>query len=146
VSLQDILRELKQVREDLQFYIKTVHSLRKENAELKKRIGELEGLLAGKIPEIKFEPWKEREKRLKPVFKLIDRCAIEISKRLGRPWTSEELDKYLRTRFPFIKVSYETVRRRAQLLVREGLLIRVRPNTYFYNVNLPRERLETFIK
>jgi len=133
VSLQDILRELKQVREDLQFYVKTVHSLRKENAELKKRIGELENLLAGKIPETPptLPSWKKRKKRIKSAIPLVQKACLTTARKFGRPFRSEEVYKVFQALYPFRPISYETVRRLCQIFVHEKFLVRTAPDTYW---------------
>jgi len=133
MSLHDILQELKEVRKDLQFYVKTVHSLRRENAELKKRVAELENLLVGKIPETPptLPSWEKRKRRIKSAIPLVQRACLATAKRLGRPFRSQEVYDMFKSMFPVRPIAYKTIRRLCQIFVHEKFLVRTAPDTYW---------------
>lgn len=65
-------------------------------------------------------------------YQIVDREAAVFTKKKGSFWHWQELYEFIKWKYKEMDWNPETVRRRCQLAVKEGLLERVKPGTYIY--------------
>lgn len=117
---------------EISFLHRTIDGLRKENKQFKVDLKLFEDIVRENVKVVydRYDP-----KKFSQMYKLIDGEALKICKTTGKWFYWKELYDRLVKLYRFIDWNPETVRRRCQLAVNEGLLTRVKPGTYIYNIH-----------
>lgn len=120
------------LRRDNKFLRGTIDNLRREVLELREDNKLYSDLVKRKVKVVfdRYDP-----KKYEGVNKMIDAEALSLCKSSGSWFYWKVLYDRLCVRYRNVDWNPETVRRRCQLAVKEGLLTRVKPGTYIYNIH-----------
>jgi len=120
------------LRREIQFLRRTIDNLRKEVLDLRGDNKLYQDLVRQKVKMVyeRYDP-----KKYENLYEMIDGEAMALCQSTGSWFYWKELYTRLERRYRFVDWNPETVRRRCQLAVKEGLLTRVKPGTYIYNIH-----------
>lgn len=120
------------LRRSNKFLRGTIDNLRKEVLLLREDNKLYKDLVKGKVKVFfdRYDPEK-----YSGVNKMIDAEALSLCQSTGSWFYWKVLYNRLCAKYRGIDWNPETVRRRCQLAVKEGLLTRVKPGTYIYNIH-----------
>lgn len=123
---------IRNLQDTINFQRSLVAQQKEEIYNLKEELKKLQAVIKNQPIPIQYEQFDPQN--YKDLYTIIDREAIAITKDLGREWYWKKLyDKIrLNPKYSATKWNPETVRRRCQLLVKDGMLKRVAPGTYIY--------------
>jgi len=110
----------------------TIDNLRKEVLLLREENKLYQDLVKQRVKVVfdRYDP-----KKYSGVNRMIDAEALSLCSKTGSWFYWKKLYDRLCVKYSSIDWNPETVRRRCQLAVKEGLLVRVKPGTYIYNIH-----------